>query len=450
MLETQLDITVIAPKSNIKNASEISALAAPLSGPLILATMLHNEGHLVKFYDETLKIPDYEKIDSDYILISSMSCTVNRAYEIADFFKARGKKVIMGGLHVSYKSNESLQHCDKVVIGEAEHVIIDLINGKYNEDVINGTNVIDLDSIPLPNYDLIEGLSSHPKVVSLSSSRGCPFNCRFCSLNKVFGRKFRTVSTDRIIRYLQNFKTLKILRFDEPNFSINKERAINILTQMKEKSVQPKYVLMSLSIDVAQNDQFLKLCSDVCQFQFLIGLESISQKVLDSYNKKQTPEIIRKGIKKLHDYGIKVQGSFIFGSDFDDKNVFSDTVDFCQDAEVDFPQFVPLTPYVGTDIREDFERDNRIITNNWDYYDGEHVVIYPKNMTPYELQEGVANSYEDIYSNSKAFQHLKIGEVFYGIETLFVKSLIKKTIRENRDYFDYLSSLENDKKSLSN
>jgi len=450
MLETQSDITVIAPKSNIKNASEISIIAAPLSGPLILATMLHNEGHLVRFYDETIKAPDYEKIDSDYILISSMSCTVNRAYEIADYFKSKGKTVFMGGLHVSCKPNEALQHCDKVVIGEAEHVIIDLIKGKYDDCIITGTNVMDLDSIPMPDYNLIGGLSSNPKVVSVSSSRGCPFNCRFCSLHKVFGRKFRTISTDRIIRYLQNFKTLKILRFDEPNFSTNKERAIDILTQMKEKSVQPKYVLMSVSIDVAQNDQFLKLCSDVSQFQFLIGLESVSQKVLDSYNKKQTPEIIRKGIKKLHDYGIKIQGSFIYGSDFDDKNVFSDTVDFCHDANVDFPQFVPLTPYVGTDIREDFERDNRIITNNWDYYDGEHVVIYPKNMTPYELQEGVVNSYEDFYSNKKAFQHLKTGEVFYGIGTLYVKSLIKKTVRENRDYFDYLISLEDNKEIISN
>ena len=433
--------TLIAPRARNKCASDISIITSPLSGILILGTMLREKGYSVKVYDESFKIPNYEKIDSDYILITSMSATVSRAYELADFFKEKEKKVFIGGLHVSFKPEEALHHCDKVVCGEGENVLFDLINGKIKNNIIRGSPVLDLDSIPMPDYSLVEGMDRNPSVVSVVTSRGCPFNCKFCSLKAMFGRKYRVVSTKRIIDYLSNFKHLKTLCFDEPNFSADKKRAIDILTQMKEHSITPKYAWPSVSIDVANDDKLLKLFSEVSRFHFAIGLESINQKVLDSYNKKQTPEIIKNNVKKLKDYGIRVFGSFIFGADHDDKTVFQKTVDFCQDAEIDFPTFSALTPYVGTETRKEFEKQDRILNNNWDYYDGTHVLVRPKNMTPLELQQGIISAYQNFYSNSKILNHLKHGEIFYGIETLYVKHLFKKIIRQNEDYLDYLANI---------
>lgn len=435
-------VTLIAPRAQNKCASDISVLTTPLSGILILGTMLHKKGYSVQFFDESFKIPDYEKIDSDYVLITSMSATVNRAYELADFFRKKGKKVFIGGLHVSFKPKEALQHCDKVIVGEGENVLFDLMNGNFKQNIIKGSRVMDLDSIPMPDYNLVEGLRN-PKIVSVCTSRGCPFNCKFCSLKGMFGREYRTISTDKIIEYLKQFKNLKTLCFDEANFTADKNRAIEILTKMKENSILPKRAWPSVSIDVASNDRLLKLFAEVSSFHFSIGLESINQKVLDSYNKKQTPEIIKKSLKKLHDYGIRVQGSFIFGSDYDDKSVFQKTVDFCQDADIDFPTFSALTPYVGTDIRKEFEKNNRIFSNNWNYYDGAHVVFYPKNMTPLELQEGVISAYRNFYSNSKSLSHLKNGEFFYCLETLYVKHLFKKIIRQNEEYLEYLRKISN-------
>jgi radical SAM superfamily enzyme YgiQ (UPF0313 family) len=198
-----------------------------------------------------------------------------------------------------------------------------------------------------------------------------------------------------------------------------------------------------VSIDVANDDDLLKWCSEVSNFHFAIGLESINQKVLDAYNKKQTPEIIKKNIKKIKDYGIRIFGSFIFGSDHDDKSDFQKTVDFCQDAEVDFPTFSALTPYVGTDIRKELEVQDRIFNNNWDVYDGTHVVFYPKNMTPLELQEGIIDAYQGFYSNSKMFSHLGHAEFFYGLETLYVRLLFRKIISQNQDYLEYLEKISN-------
>ena len=131
-------VTLIAPRSQNKSASDISVLTTPLSGILILGTILHNKGYSVQFFDESFKIPDYEKIDSDYILITSMSATVNRAYELADFFRKKGKKVFIGGLHVSFKQEEALQHCDKVIVGEGENILFDLMDGNYKQNIIKG------------------------------------------------------------------------------------------------------------------------------------------------------------------------------------------------------------------------------------------------------------------------------------------------------------------------
>lgn len=107
------NILLIAPKSINSNSSEISLLKTSPSGLLILATMLKDKGHNVRFIDESFKTPDYDRIDNlDVILMSSISATVNRAYCLADMFRNRGIKVIMGGIHVSFMANEALKHCD--------------------------------------------------------------------------------------------------------------------------------------------------------------------------------------------------------------------------------------------------------------------------------------------------------------------------------------------------
>jgi radical SAM superfamily enzyme YgiQ (UPF0313 family) len=434
-------VTLIAPKSHSKTASELSILTTPLTGLLILATMLRNKGYTVQLYDESIKTPRIERIDSDYILLSAMSATVKRAYELGDYFLEQGKTVFMGGLHASFQPEEALEHCSKVVVGEGENVLFTLMDQTYKETILQGTPVMDLDTLPLPDYHLVQGLSKHPTIVSVCSSRGCPFNCRFCSLKSMFGRKFRSMSTDRIIAYLQQFPRIKNLCFDEPNFTANKQRALDILTQMKEQGIHPKYAWPSVSLDVAQDEKLLKACSDVAEFHFLIGLESINKKALQYYNKKHTPETIKKSLRTIHDYGIKVQGSFIFGSDFDEKTVFQKTVDFCHDNDVDFPGFFPLTPYVGTDIRKDLEQQNRIFTNDWDCYDGAHVVFYPKKMTPLELQEGIISAFEQYYSSKKIVHHLKYRQVFYSIQTLLFRILIERIIRQNQEYLEYLETI---------
>ncbi len=432
-------ILLIAPKSRSSGGSDIEAIRTPLTGLLILATILDQDGYHVEFYDESFKKPDYDDFHPDYVLISARSSTANRSYRLGDYFKGRGVHVVLGGLHPSFKPKEALQHCDTVVVGEGETVIKKIIQEDV-KGIVHADKLLDLDSIPLPDYDLVNGLKN-PKTVSLCASRGCPYNCKFCSLKNMFGRKVRHVSNEKVVKYLKNFENLKTLCFDEPNFSGDKKRALDLLKKMHEHGVHPKRCWVSVSIDVAQKEEILKWCNKVSEFNFVIGLESINQDVLNSYDKRQDLETNIEYLKTIKDYGIKVEGSFVFGNDYDTKGSFQDTVDFCKHADIDFPAFFPLTPYVGTEVREELSDQGRIFTDNWDWYDNLHVVFHPKEMSAYELQMGIMDCFDDFYSSRKGFKHLFKGELFYGGVSFYLMHLFRKMKKENQDFLELLQNV---------
>lgn len=440
MQAKQKNILMIAPMSPYFYTS-ISG-NAPLSGLLILATILKNKGYSVRVIDETFKIPDYNKIENiDVVLISSMSATVKRAYSIADIFRSKGTKAVLGGIHVSFRPNEALEHCDQVVIGEAEEVIVDVVEGTSKSKIVNGVRSDDLSLYPMPDYSLVEGMKKNPDVIGIATSRGCPFTCKFCSLFPLFGRKIRSVPTDTIIHFLSQFKTIKKLSFHDANFAICKGKAIELLQKMKDNEIFPRYSLALQSINAANNDTLLKLMAEVSDFHILIGFESIHQDTLDFYHKIQTPDMIKNIIKKIHDYDIKIMGNFVFGADTDDASIFQKIVDFCRYAEVDTPGFDCLTPFVGTELRTELEMQNRIFYNDWDLYDMQHAVFFPKKMSALQLQEGLLSAYENFYSTGSIIHQLKGLRFFQSVETLYTQKFIRARIKQNESYIEYLKHI---------
>jgi len=434
------NILLIGPRSLYYLPSVVGH--PPLSGLLRLATILRDRGHSVRFIDEMFKTPDYNEIENiDIVLINSMAATVKRAYSIAEIFKNKGIKVVLGGIHVSFMPNEALNYCDQVVVGEGEEVIVDVVEGKIKSKIVQGVRSDDLGKYPMPDYSLVEGIKKNPDIIGVETSRGCPFACKFCTLVPMFGRKLRSVPTEKIIDYLLQFEEIRKLHFHEANFTVNKERAIELLQRMKDNEIFPKKALSLQSIDVANNDKILKLMSEISNFYLLIGFESINQDALNFYNKKQTPEMIKKSIKKIHDYDIKIMGNFVFGADTDDKSIFQKIVDFCNYAEVDVPGFDCLTPYVGTAIRAELEPQNRIFCNDWNVYDMQHVVFFPKKMTPFDLQEGLISAYENFYSTRNMFYHLIKMEIFRSLETFYMRKNFKWCIKQSEPYLDYLQDI---------
>ncbi len=439
-------VVLVAPKADKIGGADIEPIKTPLTGLLTLGTILKKNGFEVVFYDETISSPNYEKLDPDFLLISAMSATAKRAYEIADKFTEKNTKVILGGLHPTNRPKEALEHADQVVKGEGEKVIVDIVEKKLEQKIIEGKQVEDLDSIPFPDFSLAKNYPDKPDKVSLSTSRGCPYGCNFCSINDMFGSKIRYASNEEIVEYLSRLDGIETLCFDEPNFIANKKRAIDLLQKMKKRGIEPKRTWISTSLDVAKHQDFLKLCSELSDFNFTIGLESINQKSQEQFSPNKTNSVnkMKEYLSKIHDYGIKIEGSFIFGSDQDNKETFDKTLEFCKETKIDFPAFFPLTPYPGTKIREKLEKQDRIFTDNWNYYDNLHTVYYPQNMTPYELQKEVISLYKRYYSIKKGIKHLLEAQFFYSGVTFYLKYLFWKMIRENKEFLGNLKDLSKD------
>ena len=272
MTNKKKNILFISPKSPYFHTTVIGN--PPLSGLLLLATILKNKGYIVRYIDETITIPDYNNIENiDIVLISSMSATVRKAYLIADIFKKKGIRVILGGIHVSFKPEEALQHCDQVVVGEAEAIIVDLVEKRFKSKIVKGIRSDDISTYPMPDYSLVEGIKKNPDIVGVATTRGCPFNCKFCTLVPMFGKKLRTVPINKVIDYLLQFKKIKKLSFHEANFTIDKNRTIKLLQKMKDNGISPKNIISLQSIDVANNDEILKLMTEISHFHLLIGFE---------------------------------------------------------------------------------------------------------------------------------------------------------------------------------
>lgn len=170
-----MKIALIEPRAC--EANVYSKIPVPLLGPVYLGTILKNRGHEVEVYNENIHAPDYANLKADLIGISILTPTAKRGYEIAKRFPR--EKVIMGGVHASLLPGEALEHARQVVIGEAEDIIADVVEGRRPEPVVQGRPVKNLDALPNPDFSLIRGYRSNPLVVPISTSRGCPFDCSF-------------------------------------------------------------------------------------------------------------------------------------------------------------------------------------------------------------------------------------------------------------------------------
>jgi radical SAM superfamily enzyme YgiQ (UPF0313 family) len=184
-----------------------------------------------------------------------------------------------------------------------------------------------------------------------------------------------------------------------------------------------------------------------CERMF-IGLESVYQKSLKLFNKNQKFNGLKKNIKKIRDYGIKIIGSFVIGSDADDKNTVQKTIDFCHDTEIEFPILNILTPLPGSDTFKTLEKENRIFTKDWSLYDFSHVVFKPKKMSAYELQEQHSDATMQIYLNFKSSlkkwhlfkEFINPWNPFQSIKT------IKWMINKHNEKKGYMKKLEKVKK----
>jgi radical SAM superfamily enzyme YgiQ (UPF0313 family) len=313
--------------------------------------------------------------------------------------------VVIGGFHATWMAEEAAHHADAVVLGEAEkvwaRVIEDFKKGSLQR-FYRANGQADLKDLPIPRRDLLKK-RAYFFTNTMQISRGCPFQCDFCSVTAFYGHTYRLRPLEEVRREVELLlKEKNFIFFVDDNIIGNQVYASDLFSLLSDFRVK---WLSHASINIAENDSLLKKAAKSGCYGLFVGFESLSQKALQDYHKNSNRvDRYRSLIQKIHDQGIGIEGSFIFGSDDDDTSVFRQVVDFCQETKIDAAVFAILTPYPGTRIYEQFSKENRILSHDWELYDMGHVVFRPKRMTEVQLQEGHDWANQRFYSYSSMLQ----------------------------------------------
>lgn len=425
----------------------------PRLGTVLLGTILKEAGYDVKIFVENISPLKLDELfDADLVGISTITSTVQRGYELSKLLKTENIPVLMGGPHVTFMPDEALQFCDFVIRGEADDVILYFVraleenNGNFERipglsfnlegKIVHNPGFFrceSLDSLPIPDFHLISGYKNLP-VYPVMTSRGCPYDCKFCSVTQLFGRKYRFKSPLKILQEIRATNSDWIFFYDD-NFTASPARTKELLRLMLKNNITPHWTAQ-VRTDVVRDKELLSLMKDTNCYALYIGIESINPETLQYYNKKQTLDEIKMCIDSLHDNGIKVHGMFVLGSDHDTVEVIRETVKFARSYNIDTVQFMILTPLPGTLLFEQLEREKRILTKAWYLYDGHHVVYRPKNMTPFHLQVETLKAMKKFYSFTQVLKNFFSFQLYTFIITITARRIIRQWKRRNRYYIN--------------
>jgi len=301
----------------------------------VLAAVTPKE-HSVEVINDRLEKIDFDR-KVDLVGLTTFTMTVQRAYEIADEFRRREVKVVLGGWHVSALPDEALQHADSIIIGEAEKIWPQLLNDFEKNKlkrIYQQEEIVNLDSIPFLTKPERTKYKISPFIQSIEATRGCPNCCNFCSISgSKFGRVYRTKSINKIIQEIQNIPE-KFITFCDASLTINPSYSKQLFHEMKD--LNKKFLCEGNVNILSKDDDFLNLAAEAGCIFWCVGLESISQETLTDIGKRTNKvENYASAIKKIHNYGMAVKGSFIFGFDTDGPDVFEKTLEVINHMERD-------------------------------------------------------------------------------------------------------------------
>ena len=409
-----------APSMHLWSASHFVRLGLPMIG-----AALKQAGHDVRIYAPAIAPIDWSDVHgADLVGLSSTTSTTPETYQIADALRSRDLPVILGGSHVTFLPDEALQHADYVARGEGgEALMLELIaalsNGHRLEDIrglsyrADGETVHneirppcpDLDQLPVPDLTLIDG---HERLtnVPIMTSWGCPFDCTFCSVTAMFGKKYRFRSAENVVAEIKQKQPSRIFFYDD-NFAANKKRLKELLRLMIAEGITVPWGAQ-VRTDVVRDQELLELMRASGADFVALGLESVDQATLDSFEKSQSVADIERAIGKLHDYGIRSHGMFVLGADTDKPSHVRETVSFALRNGIDTVMLNILTPLPGTQQFAELDAEGRIIERDWRLYDAQHVVFAPKQMRPDRLMRETLRANRRFYYTLRpvrAFHH---------------------------------------------
>jgi len=364
-------VVFIEPTGHMSNVFE-NYMRLPLLGSLYLATILHNQGYRVRVINENIlgREVDPFEIQADVFCLTALTVSASRAKLLAAQLRTVHPdcRIVVGGIHASLLPEEFTGVADHVVVGEAEQIIVDLVEGRIEEKVVTGSRVEDLEELPPIHYALLDGFATM-NCVPVMTSRGCPFDCNFCTVTKVFGRKFRNLSAARVVAEVENamrYFAARAFFFYDDNFTAHRPRVEAICDLLNDKQLGITWAAQ-VRCDLAKSPDLVeKMAKAGCRWVY-IGFESIQDETLQALHKSQTQADIVRAIQVFHRFGINIHGMFMFGEDHDSLETIDGTVEFATGHGIDTVQFMVLTPFPGTRCYDDLVAENRLLHTNWDY-----------------------------------------------------------------------------------
>ena len=406
-------LLLISPLSKQSLMGDKFFFRMPCLGLLKVAALTPADWQIA-IVDEKIEPLDMN-LAADLVGITAMTTTVQRAYEIADHFRRRGLKVVMGGMHVSCLPDEAQPHCDSLVMGEAEALWPALLRDfelhQLKPVYRHQDGLPSLAGLPPPDWKLYENKKYLP-VHFVETTRGCPIDCEFCAVTSAFGGKYRNRPPEEVLAELRGltpfdrgtFALKNCVLFVDDNIISNRAYAREFLPRIADLKLN---WFGQASVNIASDPEILKLCRQSGCRGLFMGFESLSPETIAAMGKRVNhPDQYFDIVQKIHDHGIGIDGSFVFGFDNDDEGVFDRTLEFVLKAKIEVTYFSILTPYPGTRLHQRLARENRILTQDWSLYDANHVVFQPRTLTADQLLQGYHRVFKEVYSIPSIFKRL--------------------------------------------
>ena len=352
----------------------------------VLNSLIPNEWDR-EFYDDRIENINYET-DCDLVFITVETYTAKRAYFIANEFRKRGKKVVLGGYHVTLLPEEAQEYADAIMIGNAEEIIDTVLNdfegGNLQKRYIGEACI----GYKMPDRTIYANKMKKYLPISLvETGRGCNHNCEFCSIAKYYNSHYIHRDVEDIIAEIKTCKHKVFFLVDDSIFS-DKIFAKELFTELKKLNI---IWTTQITLDIVKDEELLKLMKESGCEMVLIGFESINSENLKQMNKEWTQRLGERDelIEKIHNVGISIYASFVFGFDYDTEESFKETLEFCNKHQFYITAFNHLLAFPNTKTYEDFRKNDRLITDKWWLQEGYTfgtISFKPKNLTPEELK----------------------------------------------------------------
>jgi radical SAM superfamily enzyme YgiQ (UPF0313 family) len=422
--------------SGYLSAQRVPGLVCTHAGLTILKQVLERDGIQARAIDEQLTPFSEELVlGADLVGISLQTCGAEQGYRIARQVRRLGIPVVFGGAHATLNPDEAIEFADFVVRGEGEHTLRELVaalNGErllrdvrgltFREQELVVSNperppldTAELDRLPWPQVDLIDGVHRlrHPLNSTIHFTmltRGCNQACNYCSITRVFGRSLRHRSIAGILDELGSRwdPARQFLFFNDDSLAVGKDFLKELLSSLIRERLIPKLGWHSqLRVDCADDPELLQLMKATnCTF-VSCGFESPNDRSLKALGKGQSVREVERGVRRLHEHGMLINGFFLLGTDHDAPESIGETVRFAERIGCTLAGFMPLTPYPGTPIWTKLEREGRIFTRDWELYDMQHVVFRPARMTPWQLYSGALSAYAKFYGGKNPWKQAR-------------------------------------------